>query len=70
MEAENLIKWKFSKIIKIIILRKVNINNFLWFTKYVVGVTANPPKKPNKPPKNGNVIAMNIVNAENKNIYH
>jgi hypothetical protein len=50
-----------------IIIRKfTNIDKFLWLTKYVVGVTANPPKNPSRPPKNGNVIAMNIVNAKNK----
>lgn len=69
MEAEKLINEDMSKIMKIIILRKFTICNFLWLTKYVVGVTANPPKKPNKPPKNGNVIARNIVNAETKNVY-
>lgn len=37
-----------------------------WLTKYVVGAKANPPKNPRRPPKNGKVIATNIVNAENK----
>jgi len=40
--------------------------NFSWLTKYVVGAKANPPKNPKRPPKNGKVIAMNIVNAERK----
>lgn len=35
-------------------------------TKYVVGAKAKPPKNPRRPPKNGNVIAMNIVNAGSK----
>lgn len=33
-------------------------------TKYVVGANANPPKNPRRPPKKGNVMATNIVNAE------
>jgi hypothetical protein len=50
-----------------IIIRKfTNIDKFLWLTKYVVGVTANPPKNPSRPPKNGKVIAMNIVNAKKR----
>jgi len=62
-----------------IILRKFSdyIYNFSWLTKYVVGAKANPPKNPSRPPKNGNVIAMNIVNAgkkfvntQPKKIYH
>jgi hypothetical protein len=32
-------------------------------TKYVVGAKANPPKNPSSAPKNGNVIAINIVKA-------
>jgi len=32
-------------------------------TKYVVGAKANPPKNERRPPKNGKVMAMNIVNA-------
>ena len=32
-------------------------------TKYVVGAKANPPKNPSSAPKNGNVIAKNIVKA-------
>lgn len=32
-------------------------------TKYVVGAKANPPKKPRRPPKKGNVIPTNIVDA-------
>lgn len=69
MEAANSIKWKFEKNYKNNILRKFTIYNFSWLTKYVVGVTANPPKNPSKLPKNGNVIATNTVNAENKNVY-
>jgi hypothetical protein len=54
-----------------IILRKLTnyIYNFSWLTKYVVGAKANPPKNPSRPPKNGKVMAMNIVNAEKKNLY-
>ena len=32
-------------------------------TKYDVGASANPPKKPSSAPKNGKFIATNIVNA-------
>lgn len=35
-------------------------------TKYVVGAKARPPKKPRRPPKKGNVIAINMVNAASK----
>jgi hypothetical protein len=31
-----------------------------------VGAKANPPKKLRSPPKNGNVIAMNMVNPASK----
>ena len=53
----------------IILLKFSNyIYNFSWLTKYVVGAKANPPKNPSSPPKNGMVIAMNIVNAEKENV--
>lgn len=32
-------------------------------TKYVVGAKAKPPKNPSSPPKKGNVMATNMVNA-------
>lgn len=37
--------------------------NRVGLTKYVVGAKANPPKNPSSAPKNGNVIAINIVKA-------
>jgi hypothetical protein len=54
-----------------IILRKLTnyIYNFSRLTKYVVGAKANPPKNPSRPPKNGKVMATNIVNAEKKKLY-
>lgn len=42
----------------------MSISSSAVLTKYVVGAKANPPKKPRSPPKKGNVIPMNIVNAE------
>ena len=38
-------------------------NKRVGLTKYVVGAKANPPKNPSNAPKNGNVIAINIVKA-------
>jgi hypothetical protein len=54
-----------------IIIRKLTnyIYNFSRLTKYVVGAKANPPKNPSRPPKNGKVMATNIVNAEKKKLY-
>lgn len=39
-------------------------------TKYVVGANAKPPKNPSSPPKKGNVMATNMVNAANHQIKH
>lgn len=39
------------------------ISNIYALTKYDVGANANPPKKARRPPKNGIIIAMNIVKA-------
>lgn len=40
-------------------------DRFVLLTKYVVGANAKPPKNPSSPPKKGNVMATNMVNAAN-----
>ena len=64
MEADNSIKSISNDNFNI--SKEILYGNFhlLWLTKYVVGAKANPPKNPRRPSKKGNVIAMNIVNAE------
>ena len=41
-----------------------SISSLIVLTKYVVGAKAKPPKNPRSPPKKGNEMATNIVNAE------
>lgn len=52
----------FSKIKEVFpALKEVEVKEL---TKYVVGAKPNPPKKPRRSPKKGNVTPMNNVNAE------